>query len=184
MRARDAVITRPSQVPVVRRGLFAALTLAAWSAFAWLLTPVLTLALWAVGLVTAYDVTVGQVGHIDPALLAGVAAVSAALALVLVGWAGLQRRRFSGPERRSRPADVAVGDVATALGATPEATRALREAQVVVVTLDDEGAPVGAVVRLVGAVPTQRGATAAPASDHASSADGGPARLGTAPVAG
>lgn len=145
MRARDAVISRPTSVPPLHRGAFAALTLVAWTAFGWLLTPLLTLALWAFGLFTAYDEGVARIGEIDPPLLLGVAGASAGLACILLGWADSQRRRFHGVERRARLADVSVAEVAQRLGASDEVAAVLGSAQVTHLTMDDDGVPVHAV---------------------------------------
>lgn len=144
MRARDAVISRPDSVPRVRRGLFAALTAVAWSAFAWLLTPVVTLLLWAAGAVTFYDEAVSRIGDVQASVLLAVSGSAVLLAAVLLVWAEVQRYRFGGPERRRRPDDVDAAEVAAALGATDEVTAALRSARVVVVHVDEAGRPVRA----------------------------------------
>lgn len=144
MRAQDAVISRPDGVPRVRRGLFAALTAVAWSAFAWLLTPVVTLLLWAVGGATVYDEVVVRTGDVQTTILLGVGGAAVGLAVVLLTWAEVQRHRFSGRERRGRPEDVGSADVAAALGATEEVAAVLRARRVVVVHLDAAGRPVRA----------------------------------------
>jgi poly-beta-1,6-N-acetyl-D-glucosamine biosynthesis protein PgaD len=166
MRARDAVITAPHRVPPLRRSAFAGLTLMAWSAFAWLLTPLVTLLLWTVGLRTAYDEAVQRLGDVDGGLLLTIAASTTALCVTLLAWAAVQRRRFRGRDRRARPADVTAHDVARALGAPTQAAAVLRTASVTVVHLDDGGAPVRAVVGGVPAgIPAQR--PAAPARSTA-----------------
>ena len=157
MRARDAVITAPHRVPALRRGAFAGLTLMAWSAFAWLLTPLLTLLLWTLGLRTAYDAGVQRLGDVDGGLLLAIVTSAAALCLTLLAWAAVQRRRFGGLDRRARPDDVTADDVAHALGATAQAAAVLRTATVTVVHLDDAGAPGLAVVGgTPPGLPTQR----------------------------
>lgn len=97
-----------------------------------------------------------DVAGVDVVLLAQVGLAGVALAVVLVSWARLQRRRFAGRERRRRPEDVTVEEVAVALGAGPAVVRALGASQVVVVELDDAGRPV-AVRPGVAGVPRQRG---------------------------
>ena len=174
MRARDAVIAAPHRVPTLRRRAFAGLTLVAWSGFAWLLAPLVTLVLWTLGLRTAYDAAVQRLGDVDGALLLAIAGSATTLCLLLLAWAAVQRRRFSGRDRRTRPRDVTPEEVARALGATPQAAAVLRTATVTVVHLDDAGAPVLAVRggTPVG-VPTQRPATvveSVPRTTHAAGA--------------
>lgn len=164
VRARDAVISAPHHVPPLRKGLFAGLTLVAWSAFAWLVAPVLTLVLWLLGLATAYGETARWLGHVDGSLLAGIASTSFPLALALLAWAATERRRFAGADRRNRPVDASAGDVAAALGVAREVAGVMRSGKVVVLHLDACGPPVRALVSLVGVpgsadvtVPQQRG---------------------------
>lgn len=161
MRARDAVIDRPHRVPLVRRGLFATITLLAWSVFGWLLLPVLTLALWALGLAVAWEEAVARWHDIDPALLATLALASAAMAGVLVAWAEVQRRRFSGPERRRRLPDVEPVEVAGSFGASAEVAEALRSGRVLRLEIAADGRPTDVTVLAVAAldgheVPTPR----------------------------
>lgn len=165
MRAQDAVISRPDGVPRMRRGVFAALTAAAWTGFAWLLAPVLTLALWAAGAVTLYDEAVTRFGDVQSVVLVGVTGSAAVLAVVLLAWAEVQRHRFGGPERRRRPDDVEPVEVAAALGADAEVTATLRSGRVVVVHVDEAGRPVRAEPAGAGRswVPAQRTAPTGPA---------------------
>lgn len=151
MRARDAVITAQSTVPPVRRRLFAALTLAAWTGFALLMAPLVTLLLWVAGLATAYDATILRVDEVDHALLGGTVLASATLAVVLLVWADAQRRRFQGVERRRRTPDATTAEIALRLGASPEVAAVLRAGQVVSLAMDGDGAPVAA--RTVGLPP-------------------------------
>lgn len=144
VRARDAVITQPGRVPPLRRGLFAALTLLAWTAFVWLVAPALTLLLWVVGLLTAYREAVTRWGDVDPSLLIGIGVTATAFCVLLVGWASLQRHRFVDLERRHRPADVAAAAVARSLRVAPDVAAALRSGRVVSLSMDDDGVPVTA----------------------------------------
>lgn len=149
MRAADAIISRPQRVPRLRRGLFGAITLAAWSVFVWLLTPVLTLVAWLLGLGVAYDTTVGRFGRPDPVLLLALLATSALGGTLLLAWAELQRRRFTGVERRQRAADATPAEIAAFLGADPATAQALRSGRIVSLAMREDGSPAAATVRRI-----------------------------------
>jgi biofilm PGA synthesis protein PgaD len=141
MRAVEAVIAEPTHVPRVRRGLFGIVTLVAWTAFVWLLAPAVTLVMWLVGLRTAWDTTVGRFGSVDPVLAAVVFTVSAVAACALLLWAELQRRRFTGVERRQRAPDATPEEIASELGCDQETARLLRASKVVSLRMRADGSP-------------------------------------------
>lgn len=141
MRATEAVIDRPTHVPPLRRGLFGAITLVAWTAFGWLLWPVVTLLLWLIGIRTAWDTTVGRLRSVDPALAALVFILSCVAAATLLLWAELQRRKFTGVERRRRAPDAELEEIAAALGCDPDTARLIHAAQVVSLRMRADGSP-------------------------------------------
>jgi poly-beta-1,6-N-acetyl-D-glucosamine biosynthesis protein PgaD len=141
MRAVDAVITEPTHVPRVRRGLFGAITFMAWTGFLWLLAPAVTLVLWLVGIRTAWDTTVGRFGSVDPVLACVVFLLSAVAACTLLLWAEVQRRRFTGVERRRRAPDATPEEIASELGCDQETARVLRSATVVSLRMRADGSP-------------------------------------------
>jgi biofilm PGA synthesis protein PgaD len=162
MRAADAVISRPANVPPLRRGFLGAVTLVAWAAFLWLLTPALPSLLDAVGLEKVYD-TMGRVGPIDPVIAMEVFVVSVVAAGALLVWAEVQRRRFTGVERRSRAPDATFEQMAEALNCDPDTAERLRSGQVVRLTMRADGSPESAAVtpiprprRPVESIPAQR----------------------------
>ena len=146
MRAADAVISRPTQVPRVRRSLFGAITFVAWSVFLWLLAPLLTLVIWALGLRTAYDTTFGRFGAFDPVLAAVIFAASTLAAGTLLLWAEVQRRRFTGVERRHRAPDATAEEMAEVLNCDLVTAERLRTGDVVRLTMRVDGSPESAAV--------------------------------------
>ena len=146
MRTSEAVISLPSQVPAVRRGLFAAITLVAWTGFIWLMSPLLTLLIWMLGLRTAYDTTFGGFASVDPWLTGWILVVSVTAAAALILWAEVQRRRFTGVERRSRAPDATVEEIAEVLGCDPGTAAQLRSGHVVRLTMREDGSPEAAAV--------------------------------------
>ena len=117
MRARDAVITHPGTVPPLRRRLRRADPVGV-DGVRVAHRPRRDAA--AVGPGPVHGV--GEAYHrwdVHPDLLIGIAVISTALCLVLVGWASLQRRRFTGVERRHRLDDVEPSVVARNVGSHP-----------------------------------------------------------------
>lgn len=141
MRALDAVITGRAHTAPLRFGFFAVVTAAAWTAFIWLIFPAVTAALWLVGISVVYGEAITNLQTIDGRLLRGVLVAAVLLASVLVGWAEVQRRRFSGVERRQRAFDIAVSEVGARLGAAPEITARLQAGRVMVLEMRDDGTP-------------------------------------------
>jgi biofilm PGA synthesis protein PgaD len=141
MRARDAVITGYARTSPLRRGFFALVTAAAWTAFGWLVFPAVTALLWLVGLSVAYDETFAALRKTDRGLLLKLLAVATLAAGVLVVWAEVQRRRFAGPERRQRAPDADIIEVSAALGASAETAARLQGGKIVVLQMNGDGTP-------------------------------------------
>lgn len=155
MRAVDAVRhTRPG----VRRGVFGTVTAGAWTLYAYLWLPAITLAAWGLGLRTAWVRSVLESSHVDVDAMWLMLALVVLLGCALVLWAERQRRRFAGVERRRRTEDVAPAAVAASLGVTSEVVHALQVAGVATVHLDADGRPVRvmSVSAVATGVPAQR----------------------------
>lgn len=155
MRAVDAVRhTRPG----VRRGVFGTVTAGAWTLYAYLWLPAITLVAWGLGLRTAWVRSVLESSSVDATTMWLMAALVVLLGCALVLWAERQRTRFTGVERRRRTDDVAPAAVAASLGVTAEVVHALQVAGVATVHLDADGHPVrvASVAPVATGVPAQR----------------------------
>ena len=155
MRAVDAV--RSTRGGGVGRGVSGTVTLGAWTLYAYLWLPAITLLAWAAGLRTAWVQSVLESASVDVDALRLMAALVVLLGCALVLWAEQQRTRFSGADRRHRADDVTPGAVAASLGVTTDVLHGLQVARIATVHLDAAGRP----VRVVGgggapAVPVQR----------------------------
>jgi len=153
MRALGAVINGRTHTAPLRLGFFAVVTAAAWTAFGWLIFPAVTAVLWLVGVSVVYDETLANLQTIDGRLLSGVLVAAVLVAGLLVGWAEVQRRRFSGVERRQRALDIAVSEVGALLGATPEIIARLQAGRVMVLEMRDDGTPRAVLDRPVDDAP-------------------------------
>jgi biofilm PGA synthesis protein PgaD len=142
----------------VSRGVFGTVTLGAWTLYAYLWLPAITLVAWAAGLRTAWVQSVLESASVDVDALWLMAALVVLLGCTLVLWAEQQRKRFTGLDRRHRADDVAPLAVAVSLGVAPEVLNGLQVARVATVHLDGDGRP----VRVVTAAPVVAGAPAVP----------------------
>jgi biofilm PGA synthesis protein PgaD len=137
------VISRPQSQPRVRRTLYGMATLAIWMAYVYLWLPLITLFAWLVGLRTTYlEVYLSQ-HRIDPALLLLLPTIALCCALLLIGWAEYNRRRFGQLDRREPQDDVSNVEVAGALGATTGLAIQLRDSNRCVLKMDAHGRPLG-----------------------------------------
>lgn len=126
----------------VGRGVFGTVTAGAWTLYAYLWLPAITLVAWAAGLRTAWVRSVLERSSVDGDAMRLMVALVVVLGCALVLWAEQQRRRFTGVERRQRADDVAPAAVAAALGVADEVVHALQDAVVAAVHLDADGRPV------------------------------------------
>lgn len=165
MRAVDAVRhTRAARTEATRTEagvsprLFGTVTAAAWTLYAYLWLPAITLLAWTLGLRTAWVRSVLERASVDVDAMWLVLALIVLLGCALVLWAEQQRKRFTGLDRRRRADDVAPVAVATSLGVAPDVLHALQVAGVATVHLDAQGRP----VRVKSTVPVATGAPAVP----------------------
>ena len=121
-----------------------ALTAFAWSLYAWLWVPLITVIAWVVGVRTAYVRLYLEDSEIDPFLLLALPVIALVCAALLIGWAEYNRVRFSGVERRSRRDDIDDAQVRQALGANAAVAAKLRDGRIVRIALDDDARPVAA----------------------------------------
>jgi biofilm PGA synthesis protein PgaD len=135
----------------VTHSVFGTMTAAAWTLYAYLWLPAITLVAWVLGLRTAWVQNVLQRASVDRSDMWLMLALVVLLGCALVLWAEQQRRRFSGVERRLRADDVVPEQVATSLGVPVHVLADLQGSQVLTVHHDEAGRPVR--VEHVAAVP-------------------------------
>lgn len=124
------------------RRIFGTMTAAAWTLYAYLWLPAITLGAWIVGVRTAWVQAVLERASVDVGDMWLMLALVLLLGCALVLWAEQQRRRFTGVERRLRAADASPEQVAGSLRATAEVLAGLQRGQVVTVHHAADGRPV------------------------------------------
>jgi len=138
------VIVRPERLARQQRALQRAATLLAWSAYAWLWVPLVTLVAWVLGLQAGWDRLYLQRNAVDPFILAALPIIALLCGLLLIGWAEYNRARFTDADRRLRRSDVADAAVRERLQAPAQVMHTLRRHRVVTVRMDEQARPVKA----------------------------------------
>jgi len=138
------VIVRPERLARQKRFLQRAATLLAWSAYAWLWVPLVTLIAWVLGLQAGWDRLYLQRNAVDPFILAALPIIALLCGLLLIGWAEYNRARFADADRRLRRSHVADAAVRKRLQAPAQVMHTLRRHRVVTVRMDEQARPVKA----------------------------------------
>lgn len=143
MKADAVLIHRPERQPRAQRAFFGVLTAIAWSVYAYLWLPLITLVVWALGLRASYVEIYLRSRQVDAFLPLVLPIIALVVAVLLIGWAEYNRRRFGHLNRRRAQPAVSVAAVATTLGASEDTTQALQRARSTVLRMSDGARPVG-----------------------------------------
>lgn len=143
MKYDSSVIHKPRSQPALQRGFFSIVTLFFWVAYAYLWLPLLTLALWLMGVRTAVFELYLREHQVEPFLLVSLPLLALASAILLIAWAEYNRHRFGDKDRRSAQADVGRQEIAEAFGSSAEVAHSLSSSKVAVLRMDDAASPIG-----------------------------------------
>jgi biofilm PGA synthesis protein PgaD len=136
------IIDRPWRQPRLHRSFFGLVTAAFWLVYAYLWLPLLTLALWAIGIRNASFELYLREHQVEPFLLVALPLLAIASATLLIAWAEYNRFRFSDKDRRSAHVNIGHDEVAAAFGASMETARGLSDSKVAVLNMNDAAQPV------------------------------------------
>lgn len=138
MNTRNTIVMdRPELKSGVRRGAECTITLLAWSAFSYLLLPVITLFLWAIGLRFLFIEQWRLIGwRALGGVLIGYAGILTVIGMILLWWSVYNRRRFDREDPRKWPEAVSVEELAGRYGVSVDTVDALRKARIVVVDFE------------------------------------------------
>lgn len=135
----DFIINRPHRQQPLQRGLFAIITIVAWTLWISLWLPVITFFAWLFGLGDAYK----QLGLMHPLHAANNLSMVLTIALVctlLMGsWSQYNRFRFAGKQRRRGNRVLDIAEMAPALSASVETAKQLRVRQRSVIRFGVDG---------------------------------------------
>ena len=139
MKAEAILIQRPERQSAVQKAMFSVVTIIAWLFWAFLWLPLITLGAWAFGVRTAWlQLYVLEPSHKEGDL--NVVLIAAfACAIVFSAWAGYNRARFAGKQKRLGNQPVGVEATARAIGASTEDAVSIQAHRRAVVSVSDAG---------------------------------------------
>lgn len=145
------LINAPHRQSHLQRGVYSTLTLVAWGIYLYLVLPLVTLLLWALGLRSSYlQLWLPEAGT-PPMMLVTLPLIALGCAALLIGWAEWNRARFQNHERRGQAENVGELDMAAVLRVTPALADVLRHSRVATLQMDESALLQG--VRMEHAIP-------------------------------
>lgn len=128
--------------PRSKRIFWGGVTAIFWLFYVYLWMPVITFAMWLLGINNAIVQLYVRKGAIDAYILLMLPAISLCCTVLVTGWVHYNRMRYSGNDRRSAPPQVTQEMIAFALGANDETAAHLRKGKLMTLVMNDEARPV------------------------------------------
>lgn len=163
MKHEGYLIENTGLQPRLYRTAWGAVTLAFWAGYIYLWLPAVTLVMWLAGVRLAVVELYLHQHRIDMFLLGALPVLAVASAVLLIGWAELNRVWFVGKERRRAVPDVRIERVAASLQAPAPIAHALQDMKIALVRMDADAIPYAVAVGGLDALPVAQAATAQPA---------------------
>lgn len=113
-----------------------------WLLYLYLWLPLITLAMWLLGVKNSLVELYIPEGRVDAYLLVALPLIALVCAVVLSTWAEYNRQRFQGMDRRASVEPVGIEMMALSLGAGSEVATAMRAGKHMTLTMSDEATPV------------------------------------------
>ena len=139
MKAEAIMIQRPERQSSVQKAMFGVVTIVAWLFWAFLWLPLITLGAWAFGVRSAWlQLYVLEPSHKEGDL--SVVLIAAIIcAMVFSAWAGYNRARFAGKQKRRGNSPVGVEATAREIGASTEDAVIIQAHRRAVVSVNEAG---------------------------------------------
>jgi len=139
MKAEAIMIQRPERQSSVQKAMFGVVTIVAWLFWAFLWLPLITLGAWAFGVRSAWlQLYVLEPSHKEGDL--SVVLIAAIIcAMVFSAWAGYNRARFAGKQKRRGNSPVGVEATAREIGASTEDAIIIQAHRRAVVSVNEAG---------------------------------------------
>lgn len=135
------IISRPDRVPQAKRTFWGAVTAVFWALYLYLWMPLVTLALWFLGIKKGYAELYLRQNSIEPFLLIALPIMALIAMVMLVSWAEYNRYRFSGEDRRSAMDNMPLDAVAQRIGAPIAMVTKLQQARIATLHMCSNATP-------------------------------------------
>ncbi len=142
MKFDSRLIQNSDKLPRSHRVFWGSVTGVFWLLYLYLWLPLITLAMWMLGVNNAVVELYIRKGTVDTYLLVALPLIALVCAVVLSAWAEYNRRRFQGLDRRAASEPVGIEMIARTLGAQSEVAAAMRVGKHMTLTMSDEATPV------------------------------------------
>jgi len=141
MKFDSRLIHNSDKLPRSHRMFWGGVTGVFWLLYLYLWLPLITLAMWLLGVNNALVELYIRKGTVDTYLLVALPLIALVCATILSAWAEYNRRRFQGVDRRVAAEPVGIEMIARALGAGSEIAAAMRAGKHMTLTMSDEATP-------------------------------------------
>ncbi len=138
---QSRLIDNSDRVPRSHRMFWGGITGVFWLLYLYLWLPLITLAMWLLGVNNALVELYIPEGRIDAYLLVSLPLIALVCAAVLSTWAEYNRQRFQGMDRRTAAEPVGIETIALGLGASSAVAAAMRAGKRMTLTMSEEAMP-------------------------------------------
>ena len=158
---QSRLIHNSDKLPKSHRVFWGGVTGVFWLLYLYLWLPLITLAMWLLGVNNTLVELYIPEGRVDAYLLVSLPLIALVCVTVLSVWAEYNRQRFQGVDRRASVESVGLEMLARSLGAASEVAVAMRAGKQMTLTMSDEATPMAVREHAAGlarsnSVPGQR----------------------------
>ena len=147
------VINNSDKLSTSHRVFWGGVTGVFWLLYLYLWLPLITLAMWLLGVNNALVELYIPQGKVDAYLLVTLPLIALVCAVVLSTWAEYNRQRFQGVDRRRGSERVEIEMIARSLGAVAEVAAGMRDGKHMTLTMSDEATPMAVREHAAGPAP-------------------------------
>ncbi len=163
---QSPLIDNSDKLPTAHHVFWGGVTGVFWLLYLYLWLPLITLAMWLLGVNNTLVELYIPEGRVDTYLLVALPLIALVCAVVLSTWAEYNRQRFQGMDRRTSVEPVGIEMLAQGLGASSAVAAAMRAGKHMTLTMSDAAIPTAVREHAAGTirdmrVPEQRSAASA-----------------------
>ena len=153
---QSRLIDNSDKLPTAHHVLWGGVTGVFWLLYLYLWLPLITLAMWLLGVNNTLVELYIPEGRVDAYLLVALPLIALVCAVVLSTWAEYNRQRFKGTDRRKAVESVDIEMLALGLGASSAVAAAMRAGKHMTLTMSDEAIPTAVREHAAGTIRDMR----------------------------